>query len=89
MATPEVPIARGCQQAILIGDQCQLPPTATSAWFRSIMSASSAVEEQILTTSQVLSDVAETENLGESLFTRLVTQGVRPGPLAGGIIGWW
>ncbi|CAK9024395.1 unnamed protein product [Durusdinium trenchii] len=48
-----VPIARGCQQAILIGDQCQLPPT-------------------------VLSDVAETENLGESLFTRLVTQGVRP-----------
>ena len=56
------------------------------------MSASSAVEEQILTTSQVLSDVAETENLGESLFTRLVTQGVRPGPLAGGIIdiiGWW
>lgn len=44
---------------------------------------------QILTTSQVLSDVAETENLGESLFTRLVTQGVRPGPLAGGIIGWW
>mmetsp|Transcript_67664 Transcript_67664/g.151984 ORF Transcript_67664/g.151984 Transcript_67664/m.151984 type:complete len:976 (-) Transcript_67664:277-3204(-) len=48
-----VPIARGCQQCILIGDQCQLPPT-------------------------VLSDVAETENLGESLFTRLVTQGVRP-----------
>lgn len=48
-----VPIARGCQQAILIGDQCQLPPT-------------------------VLSDVAETENLGESMFTRLVTQGVRP-----------
>eukprot|EP00930_Biecheleria_cincta_P021623 TRINITY_DN15975_c2_g1_i1.p1 TRINITY_DN15975_c2_g1~~TRINITY_DN15975_c2_g1_i1.p1 ORF type:complete len:1262 (+),score=287.34 TRINITY_DN15975_c2_g1_i1:128-3913(+) len=48
-----VPLARGCQQAILIGDQCQLPPT-------------------------VLSDVAETENLGESLFTRLVTQGVRP-----------
>jgi len=48
-----VPIARGCQQVILIGDQCQLPPT-------------------------VLSDVAETENLGESLFTRLVTQGVRP-----------
>lgn len=48
-----VPIGRGCQQAILIGDQCQLPPT-------------------------VLSDVAETENLGESLFTRLVTQGVRP-----------
>jgi len=48
-----VPMARGCQQAILIGDQCQLPPT-------------------------VLSDVAETENLGESLFTRLVTQGVRP-----------
>ena len=28
--------------------------------------------------SQVLSDVAETENLGESMFTRLVTQGVRP-----------
>ena len=28
---------------------------------------------------QVLSDVAETENLGESMFTRLVTQGVRPG----------
>ena len=26
----------------------------------------------------MLSDVAETENLGESLFTRLVTQGVRP-----------
>lgn len=48
-----VPIARGCQQVILIGDQCQLPPT-------------------------VLSDVAENENLGESLFTRLVTQGVRP-----------
>jgi len=48
-----VPLARGCQQAILIGDQCQLPPT-------------------------VLSDVAETEDLGESLFTRLVTQGVRP-----------
>uniref|UniRef100_A0A7S1Q674 AAA+ ATPase domain-containing protein n=1 Tax=Alexandrium catenella TaxID=2925 RepID=A0A7S1Q674_ALECA len=48
-----VPIARGCQQCILIGDQCQLPPT-------------------------VLSDVAENENLGESLFTRLVTQGVRP-----------
>merc|ERR1719271_1979000 len=48
-----VPIARGCKQAILIGDQCQLPPT-------------------------VLSDVAETQNLGESLFTRLVTQGVRP-----------
>merc|ERR1740121_3497356 len=48
-----VPLARGCQQAILLGDQCQLPPT-------------------------VLSDVAETENLGESLFTRLVTQGVRP-----------
>jgi hypothetical protein len=48
-----VPIARGCQQVILIGDQCQLPPT-------------------------VLSDVAETQNLGESLFTRLVTQGVRP-----------
>lgn len=48
-----VPLARGCQQAILIGDQCQLPPT-------------------------VLSDVAENENLGESLFTRLVTQGVRP-----------
>ena len=23
-----MPIARGCQQAILIGDQCQLPPTA-------------------------------------------------------------
>jgi DNA polymerase III delta prime subunit len=48
-----VPMARGCQQVILLGDQCQLPPT-------------------------VLSDVAETENLGESLFTRLVTQGVRP-----------
>jgi len=48
-----VPLARGCQQAILIGDQCQLPPT-------------------------VLSDVAESENLGESMFTRLVTQGVRP-----------
>merc|ERR1740121_3458003 len=48
-----VPLARGCQQAILLGDQCQLPPT-------------------------VLSDVAENENLGESLFTRLVTQGVRP-----------
>jgi len=48
-----VPMARGCQQAILIGDQCQLPPT-------------------------VLSDVAESENLGESLFTRMVTQGVRP-----------
>merc|ERR1740121_1391615 len=48
-----VPLARGCQQVILIGDQCQLPPT-------------------------VLSDVAENENLGESLFTRLVTQGVRP-----------
>ena len=28
---------------------------------------------------KVLSDVAETENLGESMFTRLVTQGVRPG----------
>jgi len=48
-----VPMSRGCQQAILIGDQCQLPPT-------------------------VLSDTAEAENLGESLFTRLVTQGVRP-----------
>mmetsp|Transcript_28461 Transcript_28461/g.45723 ORF Transcript_28461/g.45723 Transcript_28461/m.45723 type:complete len:1255 (-) Transcript_28461:467-4231(-) len=48
-----VPIARGCQQVILIGDQCQLPPT-------------------------VLSDVSESQNLGESLFTRLVTQGVRP-----------
>mmetsp|Transcript_80590 Transcript_80590/g.218237 ORF Transcript_80590/g.218237 Transcript_80590/m.218237 type:complete len:982 (+) Transcript_80590:170-3115(+) len=48
-----VPLARGCQQAILIGDQCQLPPT-------------------------VLSDLAENENLGESMFTRLVTQGVRP-----------
>eukprot|EP00931_Biecheleriopsis_adriatica_P016608 TRINITY_DN1218_c0_g2_i1.p1 TRINITY_DN1218_c0_g2~~TRINITY_DN1218_c0_g2_i1.p1 ORF type:complete len:1072 (+),score=216.69 TRINITY_DN1218_c0_g2_i1:53-3217(+) len=48
-----VPLARGCQQAILIGDQCQLPPT-------------------------VLSDLAETEGLGESLFTRLVTQGVTP-----------
>merc|ERR1740121_2179732 len=48
-----VPLARGCQQVVLIGDQCQLPPT-------------------------VLSDVAETEDLGESLFTRLVTQGVRP-----------
>jgi len=48
-----VPLARGCQQAILIGDQCQLPPT-------------------------VLSDVAESQNLGESLFARLVTQGVRP-----------
>jgi len=48
-----VPIARGCQQVILIGDQCQLPPT-------------------------VLSDHAENEGLGESLFTRLVTQGVRP-----------
>jgi len=43
----------GCQHCILIGDQCQLPPT-------------------------VLSDVAQSENLGESLFTRLVTQGVRP-----------
>ncbi|CAK0806125.1 unnamed protein product [Prorocentrum cordatum] len=40
-----VPLARGCQQAILIGDQCQLPPT-------------------------VLSDLAENENLGESMFTR-------------------
>lgn len=48
-----VPLARGCQQAVLIGDQCQLPPT-------------------------VLSDVAQNENLGESLFTRLVTQGVKP-----------
>lgn len=25
----KVPIARGCQQAILIGDQCQLPPTVS------------------------------------------------------------
>eukprot|EP00397_Hematodinium_sp_SG-2012_P022023 GEMP01022787.1.p1 GENE.GEMP01022787.1~~GEMP01022787.1.p1 ORF type:complete len:834 (+),score=138.32 GEMP01022787.1:39-2504(+) len=48
-----VPIACGCQQLILIGDQCQLPPT-------------------------VLSQYAQREGLGDSLFHRLVQQGVTP-----------
>lgn len=132
----QVPIARGCQQAILIGDQCQLPPTDTGlkAWvrcnqlhFRILCTwcsnfegtpSSSRVDLMIIDINlfdrinvqflespwlwearvalavaspkvnkwmgfhvwpiEVLSDVAETENLGESLFTRLVTQGVRP-----------
>lgn len=48
-----VPIACGCQQLILVGDQCQLPPT-------------------------VLSQYAQRKHLGESLFHRLVQQGVVP-----------
>ena len=37
----------------------------------------SAATSDMASLAEVLSDVAETENLGESLFTRLVTQGVR------------
>lgn len=48
-----VPICRGAQHLILIGDQCQLPPT-------------------------VVSEFCQTEGLGNSLFSRLCQQGVRP-----------
>ena len=144
----QVPIARGCQQAILIGDQCQLPPTDTGLkgwcsreseniwseslgplqpaslpfyahgvpflrplpvpvdqiwwcnWYKFVCYNVQFLESPWLWEArvalavasprvnkwmgfhvwpiEVLSDVAETENLGESLFTRLVTQGVRP-----------